>query len=1038
MSHKDNNDEMNENSQKSGETEVTPPLDREELEWGYLNALEYEPYPFQEKAIQSWFQSSHGVLVCAPTGMGKTLIAEAALYEALKTGKKAYYTTPLIALTEQKYAELQNRVERWGFKRSQVGLITGNRRENADAPILVVVAEILFNRLISSDSFAEFAESKDPAPPPAPVAETPQEDGKPRITAASLNAKKSVAVDWRDEEKAKKPQVEEAKKTAAIPLPEIPVNPDDFEEDVDFDPEDAFFSFEDVSAVVMDEFHQFSDPERGVVWEFTLALLPLHVRTLLISATVGNAVDFQQWLERTSGRKLDLVTSTTRKVPLLYRWIDDKYLTEELREMRKGEHEGTSLTPALVFCFNRDECWELAAKARTDVRLEDKERRKLVEEELKEFDLKQGAGPRLRELFMQGIGVHHAGLLPKYKRVVETLFQKKLLSFCMCTETLAAGVNLPARSVVLPTLLKGPANKKTLVEPSVAQQIFGRAGRPQFDTEGYVFAICPEEEVKIERARRDLDKAIPPGTKDPRLLAERRKREKKLPKRNSLKPQWTEKQFIELQNASPSKLGSRGPLPWRLLGHMLAHNPDVEPIRKLVARRLTGPKRLAEMQVSLDKALMTLWRGGFVRLAPNPTNYGIPATPEAQKALMDRRRDLKEKERRRRPFGAGIFDDSSLNEFDDSAFDFDAYEKELKKCEERLPETPVGLPEGFDFFSDDGDLFTLDQEPESAAPDAPQEAPVEDESPAIPVLTFGGRASSSAPSPVKTKGKGKSKNAAPSKKAPKPASKPASGTMPSVIDLTKFTPEIRDQIASSYRASYAYPTPKLKTLTSLRTAHPVYGAFLLEYLGGADKEERLQAFESILETPQTVARYLRVPRLDVLPAGKLATERLDQELLQKGLATIAELVAPTPEDEERAREERRRFGGDQEERVYQIPFAEKLRRLFDYHFPGVDLRVAPVWAAGDILLRYGGDFNKYISSKRLQTQEGVVFRHLLRLIQLVEEFIPLDPVDYDARLWRAELREIVDALETTCRAVDPLSVDETLRASKKTDLLDQK
>ena len=1024
---------MSENSQLNAANEDPKSIDREDVEWDYLQELEFEPYKFQEEAIEAWFKSKHGTLVCAPTGMGKTLIAEAALYEALKTNKKAYYTTPLIALTEQKYAELQEKAVKWGFKRTDVGLITGNRRENADAPILVVVAEILFNRLISSDSFAEFAASKDAKP--AVVEEAPQDADKPRITAASLNAKKSVVVDWRDEEKAKEPQFAQEKERAAIPLPEIPVNPDDFEDDLDFDPEDSFFSFEDVSAVVMDEFHQFSDPERGVVWEFTLALLPLHVRTLLISATVGNALAFRQWLERTSGRRLELVTSTTRKVPLMYTWVDDKYIAEELREMRKGEREGTSLTPALVFCFNRDECWELAAKARSDVRLEDKDRKKLIEEELKAFDLKQGAGPRLRELFMQGIGVHHAGLLPKYKRVVEHLFQKKLLSFCMCTETLAAGVNLPARSVVLPTLLKGPANHKTLVEPSVAQQIFGRAGRPQFDDKGYVFAICPEEEVKIERARRELDKAIPPGTKDPRLLAERRKREKKLPKRNSSKPQWTEEQFIALQSASPAKLGSRGPLPWRLLGHMLAHNPDVEPIRKLVARRLTGPKRLAEMQVSLDKALMTLWRGGFVRLAPNPTNYGIPPTPEAQKALMDRRRDLKEKERRRRPFGAGVFDDSTLNEFDDSAFDFDVYEKELKKCEERLPETPAGLPEGFDFFSNDGDLFTLDQEPES---DARDETSDDEETNALPVLTFGGRASSPLPSSVNTKGKGKRKKGTPEKKASNPSPDPERGVLPPVIDLTKFTPEIRDQIASSYRASYAYPTPKLKTLTSLRTAHPVYGAFLLEYLGGADLEERLQAFESILETPQTVARYLRVPRLDVLPAGKLATERLDKELLQKGLATLSELVAPTEEDERREREERRHFGGDMEERVYQIPFAEKLRRLFAYHYPGVDLRVAPVWAAGDILLRYGGDFNKFITSKRLQTQEGVVFRHLLRLIQLVEEFIPLDPVDYDARLWRNELRDLLDSLERTCRAVDPLSVDETLRASKKRDLLDQK
>ena len=106
---------------------------RDELALEYLDQLPYEPYPFQEQAILSWFESKQGVLVCAPTGMGKTLIAEAGLYEALRTGKRAYYTTPLIALTEQKYAELQRSAERWGFDRSDVGLITGHRRENASS-----------------------------------------------------------------------------------------------------------------------------------------------------------------------------------------------------------------------------------------------------------------------------------------------------------------------------------------------------------------------------------------------------------------------------------------------------------------------------------------------------------------------------------------------------------------------------------------------------------------------------------------------------------------------------------------------------------------------------------------------------------------------------------------------------------------------------------------------------------------------------------------------------------------------------------------
>src|SRR5207245_2663916 len=113
---------------------------RAELADRYLTQLPYTPYPVQEEALLAWFTVEQGVLVCAPTGMGKTLIAEAALFEALHTGQTAYYTTPLIALTEQKFREMQICAERWGFKAEDVGLVTGNRRVNPNARVFVVVA----------------------------------------------------------------------------------------------------------------------------------------------------------------------------------------------------------------------------------------------------------------------------------------------------------------------------------------------------------------------------------------------------------------------------------------------------------------------------------------------------------------------------------------------------------------------------------------------------------------------------------------------------------------------------------------------------------------------------------------------------------------------------------------------------------------------------------------------------------------------------------------------------------------------------------
>src|SRR5580698_1231801 len=222
---------------------------RDDLAAKYLDQLPYVPYPVQEEALLSWFTSDEGLMVSAPTGTGKTVIAEAALFEALHTGKTAYYTTPLIALTEQKFREMTEAAVRWGFPPESVGLVTGNRCVNGDARVLVVVAEILLNRLLHPEAF----------------------------------------------------------------------------------------DFSQVATVVMDEFHSFADPERGVVWELSLAMLPKHVRVLLLSATVGNAAEFIVWLNRSLDRKVQLIQSTDRKVPLTYQWVGDELLNEQLERMAEGE-----------------------------------------------------------------------------------------------------------------------------------------------------------------------------------------------------------------------------------------------------------------------------------------------------------------------------------------------------------------------------------------------------------------------------------------------------------------------------------------------------------------------------------------------------------------------------------------------------------------------------------------------------------------------------------------------------------------------------
>jgi len=545
-------------------------LSREDLAFMYLEQLPFEPYPFQEEAILSWFSSEQGTLVCAPTGMGKTLIAEAGIYEVMKTGKKAYYTTPLIALTEQKYREIQAALERWGYSKHYVGLVTGNRRENPDAPILVVVAEILFNRLLTA------------------AGETA--DGR-RQTAADA----SGAVGTKD--------FLPLRSTTVCGLPSI--------------------NFDDVTTVVMDEFHQFADPERGLVWEFTLQLLPKHVRTLLISATVGNAYDFVAWLRDNGNRRLSLIESTERKVPLTYQWIGDQLLTEQIEIMCRG-NEDDRFTPALVFCFDRSECWTIADQIRGRD-LISAEQQKTIAKILEEFDWKEGAGPALKQLLIRGVGIHHAGILPKYRRIVEDLFQQKLLSVCLCTETLAAGINLPARSVVLPSILKGKPGERKVIESSSAHQIFGRAGRPQFDTQGFVFALAHEDDVKIARWKAKYDQ-IPEDTKDPQLREMKKKMKKKAPTRRTTEQYWSEEQFIKLKEMPPGRLASRGTIPWRLLAHIISLDSDIEPIRKMIGRRLMSDKWVKEGQKQLDDMLTTLHHAGFLTLM---TEDGKEWQPEA-------------------------------------------------------------------------------------------------------------------------------------------------------------------------------------------------------------------------------------------------------------------------------------------------------------------------------------------------------------------------------------------------------------------------
>ncbi|MGO8747689.1 MAG: DEAD/DEAH box helicase [Thermoguttaceae bacterium] len=805
---------------------------RDEIATRFIDQLPFQPYPLQEEALLAWFASDQGVMLCAPTGTGKTVIAEAALFEALQNGTTAYYTTPLIALTEQKYREMQSLAVKWGFFPEDVGLVTGNRRENPNARVLVVVAEILFNRLLHCESF----------------------------------------------------------------------------------------DFDRTSAVVMDEFHSFNDPERGIVWELTLGLLPPNVRTLLLSATVGNAMEFLHWLRLSHHRKLELVQGEDRKVPLVFQWVPDKLLTEQVEWMAEGASE-ERLLPALIFCFNREECWSVAETLKGRALLTEGQQARL-NVELKENNWSQGAGPKLRQLLLRGVGVHHAGLLPKYRRIVEELFQRKLLSVAVCTETLSAGINLPARSVVVPEILKGPPGKKKVLDPSAAHQMFGRAGRPQYDKQGYVFVLAHEDDVKIARWKDKYDR-IPEDTKDPGLMKAKKAMKRKMPKRRETEQYWTEAQFDKLRAAKPGKLYSRGPLPWRLLAYMLDASPEVDRVRKLVSKRLMDTAHLEVGQQDLDQMLMTLWRAGYVTLDPEPpktveaAQTNVPAVPPQPP---------------RQGLGAGI----------------PQAQKRGDAETRRRGDAEMGR-------RGDGEMG-------KGTPIFPTGYPL-----------------SGGPSP------------------PPPSPPP-------------------------YRPEFAYPTDQLKRLTLFRGVHSLYGLFLVNQLGIANREERIQAMESVLELPRSVGHFVRVPKHDRMPPGPLATTRLDETLLRLGLVTADELTAQPEEDDD---DYRNRSSFDEQPK-WILTLAEKLRKLFDYDFPGVrDLHTSPVWAAGEVL-EFNGDFDKYVSSKSLQKQEGIIFRHLLRLILLIAEFTQLCPPDTTEQEWKGDLEEIAARVTETCRQVDPTSTEKAL------------
>jgi hypothetical protein len=293
----------------------------------------------------------------------------------------------------------------------------------------------------------------------------------------------------------------------------------------------------DIGLVVMDEFHFYTEPDRGWAWQVPLLLMP-EAQYLLMSATLGETAFFEEDLTRRTGRETVAITGAERPVPLEFSWV--LTAVHETIELLLRDDRG----PIYVVSFTQASAVE-QAQALTSVELVSSARKAAIKDAVGGFRFGKGFGTTLRRLVLHGVGVHHAGMLPKYRRLVETLAQAGLLAVICGTDTLGVGINVPIRTVLLTSLTKYDGRKQRVLRAREFHQIAGRAGRAGFDTIGYVVVQAPEHVVLNA-------KALAKAGEDPK---KRRKVVHKKPQEGTLT--YSEATYDRLVAAAPEPLTSK-------------------------------------------------------------------------------------------------------------------------------------------------------------------------------------------------------------------------------------------------------------------------------------------------------------------------------------------------------------------------------------------------------------------------------------------------------------------------------------------------